>query len=808
MAPSPENDNAPKAPDKCDKTKNTETQSSVTGVEITGTANATSKEASVSGLDDVGLKALLDEAISYKTPKDRLGKSELFQNLLEKAEEDDRKARATSASGKESVRYYNTTAKHRTRRRKEPNSISENLTHGGSLNNLAEEDLYAPASHLHRLTKPVSTRQRQGGSLPCNVNAGLATFYDKQFFEEMAQKKVEDKKVEHTTIEMESESLLEHDSLNQDYSESEMEIPTRIPRVPTKFTSRYNLDICGGGAGNCANVDDAITISTLERTDKILENELSYGKTSDSGANCFPEYLLPSLTSRNIIPLPKYVEDKKVDENGNALGQNSLDGKKNKKKKIQTADKNVVVLEGKDVVGHRSDIVHDVDKIMEFLGEQSESKKMGEHKTKTNSTKKQRTRSKGKSEKMQKSNSMEEISVSKLDDFNLKEYDVGKVPLRSTKSNIERPRERRSWGNSESLQFHTSAENLETADFRVVTKKKKSKKRNSMSGRRQHYSGNIHDSDSGQMLSNETRRKSTCSAPHSDKSEASDVDSVHSLPIDTERNIVSDGASLPISYADIAKHTNVLERPKWNRPPSERKAKFETEVASDPDSPIDNINKIKVTKLLENSQNWQNNNNVPVNFKKVHNKISSSNNNIKNNIKNVQHRTGKTVNSADSSEICINNPILPHNIPDVQTIEKMHFKQLQQAMQQNFASNNFQEVIVNHMPMCASHEQQSQVQYMPKNVSGHTCDSERTCARPAVVILSGNGKEVSGLTFGFEINEQLLSDDVCDNFTSRFLVPHNFHRHNHDKIVNFIGLAWEDTLSQTNGKVKYFSEQL
>lgn len=782
MAPSPENDNAPKAPDKCDKTKAADTQSSGTNVEIIGTTDSTSKEASVSGLDDVGLKALLDEAISYKTPKDRLGKSELFQNLLEKAEEDDRKARATSASGKESVRYYNTTAKHRTRRRREPNSISENLTHGGSLNNLAEEDLYAPASHLHRLTKPVSTRQRQGGSLPCNVNAGLTSFYDKQFFEEMTRKKLEDKKVEDTTIEMESESLLEHDSLNQDYNESEIEIQTRIPRVPTKFTSRYNLDICGGG-GNCA-VDDGLNVSALERSDKILENELSYGKTSEtiSSANCFPEYLLPSLTSRNIIPLPKYVEDKKVDENGNALGQ-SLDGKKNKKKKIQTADKNVVVLEGKDVVGHRSDIVHDVDKIMEFLGEQSESKKVNEHKNKTNNTKKQRTRSKGKSEKMQKSNSMEEISVSKLDDFNLKECEVGKVPLRSTKSNIDRPRERRSWGNSESLQFHASAENLETADFRVVTKKKKSKKRNSMCGRRQH-SGNLHNNDLNRMNSPEPR-KSTCSAPHSDKSnDSSDVDSVHSLPIDTERKI--DGASLPISYADIAKHTNALERPKWNRPPSERKASKSNEVLSDGG---DN-NKLKV-----DSQNWQNNN-LQTNFKKIHSKISSNNN----------FRNIKNVHKSDSADICV-NPILPHNIPDVQTIEKMHFKQLQQAMQQTYVSNNFQDVIVNHLPMCVTHEHQSQVQYMPKYETDNSCDSERTNTRPAVVILSGNGKEVSGLTFGFEINEQLLSDDVCDNFTSRFYVPDVFQKHNHDKIVNFIGLAWEDTLSQMNGKAKYFTEQ-
>ncbi|KAB0791504.1 hypothetical protein PPYR_03304 [Photinus pyralis] len=763
MAPSPENDNAPKAPDKGDKTK---TATADTNLEITSSA-AVNKEASVSGLDDVGLKALLDEAISYKTPKDRVGKSELFQNLLEKAEEDDRKARATSASGKESVRYYNTTAKHRTRRRRQPTSVSENLTHGGSLNNLAEENLYAPTSHLHRLTKNVSTRQRQGGSLPCNVNAGVTSFYDKQFFEEMARKKTEDKKAEYTAIEMESESLLEHDSLNQEYNEPETDV--RIPRVTTKYTSRFNLDICGGSA----NVDDSLTVSALERTtDKILEKEIAYAKPLEtiSATNCIPEYLLPSLHSRNIFPIPKYVEDKKVDENGNAVGQG--DSKKNKKKKIQPADKNVVVLEGKDVVGHRSDIAHDVDKIMEFLGEQ-ESKKASDHKSKTSNAKKQRIRSKGKTEKMQKSNSLEEICVSKLDDFNFKECDAGKVPLRGTKSNIERPRERRSWGNSESLPFHASAENLESADFRVVTKKKKSKKvRNSMSSRRQHYAMNLRD-DPNRASSPEPRRKSACSVPQSDKSnDSSDVDSVHSLPIDTEHMNIVDSANLnlPISYAEIAKHTNSLERPKWKGEPTVPRDRSPINVPS---------------------EDWQS----KVVVEKKINKISSTNNvkNIKNNVQ------SRTLNKVDG-EICANVPVLLHNIPDVQTIEKMHFKQLQKTY-----GLNYSDLIANHyvVPALSNKCEQSQVQY-----TSNPCDSDRTNSRPAVVILSDNGKEVSDLTFGFEVNEQLLSDDVCEYFTTRFHVPEVFHKHNHDKIVNFIGLSWEDALNQTNGKVKYFSDQL
>lgn len=114
---------------------------------------------------------------------------------------------------------------------------------------------------------------------------------------------------------------------------------------------------------------------------------------------------------------------------------------------------------------------------------------------------------------------------------------------------------------------------------------------------------------------------------------------------------------------------------------------------------------------------------------------------------------------------------MPHNIPDVQTIEKMHFAQV------------YHDDVANHVAE-------------PQRHPSVDCDSvERTSvgdggdSLPAVVILSGETKEVSGLVFGFEVNEKLLSDDVCDTFMSRFVVPVKFNTdaYNHDKIVNFIG---------------------
>lgn len=113
---------------------------------------------------------------------------------------------------------------------------------------------------------------------------------------------------------------------------------------------------------------------------------------------------------------------------------------------------------------------------------------------------------------------------------------------------------------------------METADFRVVTKKKKSKKRrSSLSSRRQTYSREEHVGEFNRVPSPEPRRKSAISVPHSEKSnDSSDMDSVHSLPIDTNRLDIDredeDSTNFPISYADIAKNNgqNQLDKPKWN----------------------------------------------------------------------------------------------------------------------------------------------------------------------------------------------------------------------------------------------------
>lgn len=165
----------------------------------------------------------------------------------------------------------------------------------------------------------------------------------------------------------------------------------------------------------------------------------------------------------------------------------------------------------------------------------------------------------------------------------------------------------------------------------MVTKKKKSKKRrSSLSSRRQTYSREEHVGDFNRVPSPELRRKSAISVPHSEKSnDSSDVDSVHSLPIDANRLNIDredeDGVNFPISYADIAKNsTNQLDKPKWNRPASDKKKNPDKKTAdkaipTSPDSDgsknevfLDKIpkkktpdDKIKVVKQVNNTSPQQ-----------------------------------------------------------------------------------------------------------------------------------------------------------------------------------------------------------
>lgn len=109
----------------------------------------------------------------------------MFQDLLIEAEESERLSRATSAGGSELVRHCNPSARrnaavgsqrhHQGRRKSSRRMASETVMHGGSLDNLAQEELFLESTHLMMRDKPnkrtaVSTRPREGGKYLFRLN--------------------------------------------------------------------------------------------------------------------------------------------------------------------------------------------------------------------------------------------------------------------------------------------------------------------------------------------------------------------------------------------------------------------------------------------------------------------------------------------------------------------------------------------------------------------------------------------------------------------------------------------------------------
>merc|ERR1712112_728408 len=82
-------------------------------------------------LGDKELFQLLEEAVSYKRPKDKEGKSGLFRELLEKAEENSSGEEQWDRNFMKNVTYQESTNK------KKKKKVSESSKKGGSLSNLS-----------------------------------------------------------------------------------------------------------------------------------------------------------------------------------------------------------------------------------------------------------------------------------------------------------------------------------------------------------------------------------------------------------------------------------------------------------------------------------------------------------------------------------------------------------------------------------------------------------------------------------------------------------------------------------------------
>lgn len=114
-------------------------------------------------------------------------------------------------------------------------------------------------------------------------------------------------------------------------------------------------------------------------------------------------------------------EKKSLDENGNPV--QSYNGERKKPRRKHTQEPNVIVYSAENVEGHRND---DIDSLINFIENKESKSKKGKPgnpvRVKTNSGAKTRSREKDTKReqlpaKLQKSNSLEEISKTKLEDL-------------------------------------------------------------------------------------------------------------------------------------------------------------------------------------------------------------------------------------------------------------------------------------------------------------------------------------------------------------------------------------------------------
>ncbi|XP_015432642.1 PREDICTED: dentin sialophosphoprotein-like isoform X2 [Dufourea novaeangliae] len=700
--------------------------------------NKQEEPATLSTLNEGELRALLDEAITYKCPKDREGKSSLFKELLQEAEADETEEGRRIITNSRCLPGSN-------RRRHKRDSVSERLTHGGSLQNLtqpiaSEFDssfayLTSGSSHTYggsrrknkKYTGPsVSARQREGGSLPSNVNAShslaslanLDLLFDKKkgFCEERTvydwtnkeksksldkpsytsvkkEEKEKDKKdIKKDSCESELDTrdkrgtkgkqgtneMLESDNPPPEYKSdymvidlgdaevgtiSERNVGSTIagvqrahsldtedddgiqmkiiePRRP-QYISRTTFDIAQ------TPVDTTIDFSLREHSGKQDKSKISVNGTEVTGTLSFQTFnsvkcgiggtsnssstsqgkvgpslcsvMSASLQTQNITMGSRYTahttasgEKKSLDENGNAVQNYNVERKKFKRKQ----DLNVIVYRAENVEGHRNE---DIDSLINFIENKESKSKKGKPgnpvRVKTSSGAKPRSREKDSKReqlpaKLQKSNSLEEISKTKLEDLTTEksvsssgasslssQHGTINVALRRAKQRstgdaaIDSRGDRRSWGTEEGQSIYcndtgddyssrrnsnkkVNPETEHETEFLVVTKKKKSKKqRRSSSGSRAQNlatSGSYLQNSRGfsneyrTPLSPELRRKSASSMPPSDKSDSSDSDSVHSLPVTSNTSkhnlskiATSSGGTPQASYADIARMATI-----------------------------------------------------------------------------------------------------------------------------------------------------------------------------------------------------------------------------------------------------------
>ncbi|XP_055715735.1 uncharacterized protein LOC129809720 isoform X2 [Phlebotomus papatasi] len=368
--------------------------------------------------DDGQLKALLDEAITYKTPKDREHKSEAFKILLERAEIQEQA---------QELNY----------------EFKASRTSGGSLQDLAnpaDVDFFGSSMNHQRkhhnsrqkkysTTSSVSSRQREGGSLPSNVNVATNHLYQYEstqpFLNEVKSKRSGGRKVDIHPIVMYSSCTsdlvdkrerklhgetegggvllvsreaklrvsddvqhLEHDSLAQNHGDPlggdecgnyEKNSLNKIPRA--SFTSQKNIDL----GHHSTQVDKSVEFSALTEgcgTKNVDMTPLQLNPSYKSVNSVVNPIIDPSknvqasLTHRIAV---KQANRDKTDENGNSVNSFNATATvtvpqtSKTKKKISKAERNTIIKNSHDIDGFRGS--DNIDSLVRFIENKENTRK-------------------------------------------------------------------------------------------------------------------------------------------------------------------------------------------------------------------------------------------------------------------------------------------------------------------------------------------------------------------------------------------------------------------------------------------------
>ncbi|XP_045771142.1 actin cytoskeleton-regulatory complex protein pan1-like isoform X2 [Maniola jurtina] len=503
MAPPPEYDKEPKAPDKSitsnsvedsklvynhvkDQSANTEHKITTTGANFDVENNK-----HVETLDDGQLRALLDEAITYKCPKDREGKSSLFKELLEEVEQDEQACEAAARVGA----GRNT---RRGRARREHHSSLQDLV-AAMAGEAAPRRGRAHAAHAPAPPAgTVSARALHGGSLPSGVDTSF-------LLGEETGVGVARGGYLATVRCVNPPPLAERRVSTGDASPpqqppppaQELDVLSRRnkPMFPMTYTARATLEIgsgsvCSGRAVTTTTasnqVDSAIPFSCIT-TPEVVTSCNTTSSTSQSAVAVDPKPR-GAAASFNGLPLSRpaaadeykvpiltvhYRLQKSLDENGNAVqgfGSPLSGSGQHKKPRRKKSSKNETVIKSHQIDGYQGN--KDINEVLRFIESNAEAprapKLRAKHKDDGDdkAAKKRSTeRRKDKDAKPKRASSLEELSRTKLEDLTDK-------PRESAPAKPER----RSWGADARALLEPDAP-PELADFQTVTKKRKPRRR-------------------------------------------------------------------------------------------------------------------------------------------------------------------------------------------------------------------------------------------------------------------------------------------------------------------------------------------